>query len=70
VTWLHVEDRDAVRLLVIDRPERKNAIPYEGWPRLREAFTDFERSEARVLIVTWIWTVSQHPRGSPIVIAG
>ncbi|HEX9761970.1 MAG TPA: enoyl-CoA hydratase/isomerase family protein [Acidimicrobiia bacterium] len=52
MTWLHVEDRDAVRLLVIDRPERKNAIPYEGWPRLREAFTDFERSEARVLIVT------------------
>jgi enoyl-CoA hydratase/carnithine racemase len=47
-----VEDEGAIRRLVIDRPERKNAIPYEGWPLLTEAFTDFERSRSRVLIVT------------------
>jgi enoyl-CoA hydratase/carnithine racemase len=52
VTWLHVKDEGEIRRLVIDRPERKNAIPYEGWPLLTEAFTDFERSRSRVLIVT------------------
>jgi 2-(1,2-epoxy-1,2-dihydrophenyl)acetyl-CoA isomerase len=52
VTWLHTEEEGEIRRLVIDRPQRKNAIPYEGWPLLTEAFTDFERSRSRVLIVT------------------
>lgn len=46
------EDDGPVRWLTIDRPERKNAIPFDGWPDLRDAFLDFERSEARVLILT------------------
>jgi 2-(1,2-epoxy-1,2-dihydrophenyl)acetyl-CoA isomerase len=52
VTWLLTEDRDLVRWLTIDRPERKNAIPFDGWGELRAAFVDFERSDQRVLVVT------------------
>jgi 2-(1,2-epoxy-1,2-dihydrophenyl)acetyl-CoA isomerase len=52
VSWLHVEDEGPIRRLVIDRPARKNAIPYDGWPLLGEALTDFERSGARVLVIT------------------
>lgn len=52
MSWLHPEDEGQVRWLTIDRPERKNAIPFEGWPELRDAFKDFERSDARVLILT------------------
>jgi 2-(1,2-epoxy-1,2-dihydrophenyl)acetyl-CoA isomerase len=52
VTWLLTEDRGQVRWLTIDRPERKNAVPFDGWGDLRAAFEDFERSEQRVLVVT------------------
>jgi 2-(1,2-epoxy-1,2-dihydrophenyl)acetyl-CoA isomerase len=52
VTWLLTEDRDPVRWLTIDRPERKNAIPFDGWGELRAAFEDFEKSDQRVLVVT------------------
>jgi enoyl-CoA hydratase/carnithine racemase len=52
VTWLHVSDEDGVRRITIDRPQRKNSIPADGWERLAGEFTDFERSDARVLIVT------------------
>jgi enoyl-CoA hydratase/carnithine racemase len=52
VTWLHVHDEDGVRRITIDRPERKNAIPGDGWERFAAEFVDFERSGARVLIVT------------------
>jgi len=52
VTWLRSETVESIRWLTIDRPERKNAIPPDGWPVLAEAFTDFERSEDRVLVVT------------------
>jgi 2-(1,2-epoxy-1,2-dihydrophenyl)acetyl-CoA isomerase len=52
VTWLHPDDRGLVRWLTIDRPDRKNAIPFDGWPELRIAFDDFEGSEQRVLVVT------------------
>ncbi len=52
MTWLHTEDRGPVRWLTIDRPDRKNAIPFEGWGELRSAFEDFERSDQRVLVVT------------------
>lgn len=50
--WFQTEDRGAVRWLRFDRPERKNAIPFDGWEDLRAAFVGFERSEARVLVVT------------------
>ena len=47
-----IADRDAIRTITIDRPERKNAIPPDGWAHLRDAFVDFESSDNRVLIVT------------------
>jgi enoyl-CoA hydratase/carnithine racemase len=52
MSWLHVESSENVRRIVIDRPERKNAIPADGWPLLTEAFVDFENSDDRVLVIT------------------
>ena len=52
VSWLHTEDRGPVRWLTIDRPDRKNAIPFDGWPELRTTFETFEGSAQRVLVVT------------------
>lgn len=49
---LTIEDRDLVRTLTIDRPERKNAIPPGGWRQLQDAFADFQASDNRVLIIT------------------
>jgi 2-(1,2-epoxy-1,2-dihydrophenyl)acetyl-CoA isomerase len=52
VTWLITEDRGRIRRLTVDRPERKNAIPFDGWAALTDAFEAFEASEQRVLVVT------------------
>jgi enoyl-CoA hydratase/carnithine racemase len=52
VTWLRTETVDGVRWLTIDQPDRKNAIPVDGWATLAAAFAEFERSEDRVLVVT------------------
>ena len=52
MTWLTSEDRDGVRILTMDRPDRKNAIPPDGFADLDEQFDDFETSEQRVLVVT------------------
>jgi enoyl-CoA hydratase/carnithine racemase len=52
VTWLKTQTSDGIRWLSIDRPERKNAIPGDGWPHLAEAFLDFEKGDDRVLVVT------------------
>lgn len=52
MSWIRVEDRDRVRWLTLDNPERKNAIPMDGWDELGEAFREFEGSEQRVLVVT------------------
>lgn len=52
MSWLRSEDRGSVRWLTIDRPERKNAIPFDGWATLRDAFVDFEKSGPRVLVLT------------------
>ena len=46
------EDRGRVRWLTLDRPERKNAVPPDGWVALREAFEEFEASGQRVLVLT------------------
>jgi enoyl-CoA hydratase/carnithine racemase len=51
VTWLKTETTDGVRWLTIDRPGSKNAIPVDGWPTLAAAFTEFEKSDDRVLVV-------------------
>ncbi len=52
VTWLRTEDEGQIRWLTLDRPESKNAIPFDGFPTLRDAFVDFEGSSQRVLIVS------------------
>jgi enoyl-CoA hydratase/carnithine racemase len=48
---LSIDDRDGVRWLTIERPDRKNAIPADGWQELTAAFRQFEASEARVLVL-------------------
>lgn len=50
--WLRSEDRGPARWLILDRVERKNAVPSDGWGDLRKAFLDFESSSQRVLVVT------------------
>ncbi len=52
VSWLVVDDRDQVRWLTLDRPDRKNAIPFDGWDALLQALDEFEASEKRVLVIT------------------
>ncbi|MGD2060163.1 MAG: enoyl-CoA hydratase-related protein [Acidimicrobiia bacterium] len=52
MSWLNSESSDGIRRLVIDRPDRKNAIPADGWPVLADAFVEFEKSDDRVLVVT------------------
>jgi 2-(1,2-epoxy-1,2-dihydrophenyl)acetyl-CoA isomerase len=52
VTWLDAEDRGPTRWLTIDRPDRKNAIPFDGWSELASVFEIFEQSEQRVLVIT------------------
>lgn len=52
MSWLKIHSEDEVCWLSIDRPDRKNAIPADGWPLLADAFDDFEKSDDRVLIVT------------------
>lgn len=50
--WIRIEDRGSVRWLVLDRPERMNAVPSpDGWVDLRDALVAFEQSEQRVLVV-------------------
>lgn len=50
--WLQTEDRGAVRWLWLDRPRRRNAIPPRGWTDLQQAFSDFEGSSQRVLVIS------------------
>lgn len=50
--WLQIADEGPVRSLTLSRPERRNAIPGDGWAELGAAFRDFEESSQRVLVVT------------------
>lgn len=52
MSWLQVDSSEKVRRITFDRPDKKNAIPADGWPILTEAFIEFEHSDDRVLIVT------------------
>lgn len=52
VSWLETVDHGPVRVLTLNRPDRKNAIPLEGWDQLRTAFEDFGSAPSRVLVVT------------------
>ena len=49
---LTIEDRGPVRWLTLDRPDRRNAIPPDGWVGLAKAFDDFSSAEQRVLVIT------------------
>ncbi|MEX2653698.1 MAG: enoyl-CoA hydratase-related protein [Acidimicrobiia bacterium] len=51
MSWFEIEERESVRTLTINRPERRNAIPADGWTDLAEAFEAFEASDSRVLVV-------------------
>jgi 2-(1,2-epoxy-1,2-dihydrophenyl)acetyl-CoA isomerase len=50
--WLEIEDRGSVRWLTINRPDRRNAIPGNGWADLRDAFVELGPSAQRVLVIT------------------
>jgi 2-(1,2-epoxy-1,2-dihydrophenyl)acetyl-CoA isomerase len=52
VSWLRIEDRGAVRRIVFDRPDHKNAIPADGWGDLRDVFEDAENSAARAVVLS------------------
>lgn len=52
MAWLQVSDQGGVRTITIERPERKNAIPADGWADLERCFKEFDESDARVLVVT------------------
>ena len=47
-----ITDDGPIRLLTIDNPARRNAIPFTGWADLAECFAGFEASDQRVLVVT------------------
>ena len=50
--WLTSEDRGSSRWLILDRVDRRNAVPPDGWDDLRAAFSEFETSDQRVLVIT------------------
>ena len=45
------QDHGPVRVLLIDNPDRKNAIPPSGWPKLADHLEAFAESEQRVLVI-------------------
>jgi 2-(1,2-epoxy-1,2-dihydrophenyl)acetyl-CoA isomerase len=49
---IDISEKDSIRTITINLPERKNAIPPQGWKILHDAFRDFEKSDNRVLIIT------------------
>lgn len=52
VSWIDIEDREQVRWMTLNRPQRRNAVPMDGWADLTTAFGDFEDSRSRVLVLT------------------
>lgn len=50
--FVETVDHGPVRWLTLNHPEHMNAIPTSGWEELASAFTDFERSAQRALVVT------------------
>lgn len=50
---VRTEDRDQVRIITLDRPDRRNAVDGPTAARLAGAFTEFERDgQARVAVLT------------------
>jgi 2-(1,2-epoxy-1,2-dihydrophenyl)acetyl-CoA isomerase len=44
-------DTDAIRTVTMSNPGRRNAVPGASWSELTDAFTDFEASSQRVLVL-------------------
>jgi 2-(1,2-epoxy-1,2-dihydrophenyl)acetyl-CoA isomerase len=49
--FLTTSDTDAIRTVTMSNPGRRNAVPAASWGELTKAFTDFEASEQRVLVL-------------------
>ena len=49
--FLTTSDTDAIRTVTMSNPGRRNAVPAASWGELTRAFTDFEASEQRVLVL-------------------
>ncbi len=45
-------DEGPIRRLTIDNPQRRNAVPREGWLHLAELVGEFSDSDQRVLVIT------------------
>ena len=49
--FVEIEDRGAVRWLTLSAPERKNAVPFDGWDEIADAIDDFASSKQRALVI-------------------
>ncbi len=52
MSFVEIEDRSAVRWLILSAPGKKNAVPDVGWDEISDAAGAFEASEQRVMVVT------------------
>lgn len=52
MTWTKIEDRGPIRWVTLENSGKRNAVPLHGWSELQSAVLDFERSSARVLVIT------------------
>ena len=50
--FLTITDADATRIVSMSNPGRRNAVPATSWGELTGAFSDFEASDQRVLVLT------------------
>jgi enoyl-CoA hydratase/carnithine racemase len=50
--WLTTRSSGGICRVTIDRPDRKNAIPTDGWPEMTRVFEEFEHGDDRVLVIT------------------
>ena len=49
--FLTITDVDAIRNVEMSNPGRRNAVPPSSWGEMADAFTGFEESDQRVLVV-------------------
>ena len=46
MSWVSTQTRGAVRVMTLDNPGRKNAIPRDGWSELGAALAEFDKQLA------------------------
>lgn len=51
MAFVEIENRGAVRWLTMSAPDRKNAVPSDGWDEIADAIDDFAASEQRALVI-------------------